>query len=322
MKETDFLVERFSDNFIYYQDFHADYLNDILVFIEKDFNDFVAGNEYSDCDTKFNADDFITIFYDFCKKMEIDSVAEKIINERRIFSITRGGGYDNYLGLTLFNPISGNTNVLIDDFGTDLDSLFVLIHEMGHVYDLGELWKNNTISQYIDCRYKSIYQEVISRLFERVFLSYLIENKIMVDGAIDRLIDMEIGNYNYIFTTYVLSLLDMRYLKNENYLNMGEEDLYRLVKKYFITSFEEFSENLEDVNLHDDLNYCYGDIISLFLKDEVLEEGLNGELFRKFMETRYLEFTDRFIVSEELEPDKYSKLYRKEIQMIKDWKTR
>lgn len=318
IKRTDFLMDKFIDNFIANQEFHQDYFNDLLANIEGIFIKDIDGTEYSKQSDYFGEKDFLIVFHDFCQDLNLEDLFYDIFSNRRIFKMTKGKEMDNYLGMNLHNILTGESKILIDSFNYNLDSMFTLAHEFGHYYDQSEFIGRDKINDYVSYIFKSLYGEVIPRLFERLFLTYLIDNNIMKEKAIDKFIDVEIRNHDFLLSSYILSLLDVDYLSKDRYMNMSATGISQRVGKYFINS-----EVIEDylkttmLDLTSDITYTYGDIVSMFLKEEVLAEGLNSKLMKKFDEIRCFEFNADFFLEEGLSPERYAKLYEKEVQFIK-----
>lgn len=308
----------FNDSFCFYKDFHADYLNDILVRTEPLFYRYIDNSEYSMKSDKFTEEDFIDIFHDFCYKIGIGYLFNYMM-DGKILNFDRGRSDGDYLGLMTHNPLNGKSHILVDHFSYNMDSMFTLAHEMGHVYDVSCFNSKLNVSQYNDYMYKSLNVEVLSKLFEKLLLDFLIENNIKKDVAIDKLIDSFIVEHDYLFSLYVLSLLDDRYIDSDRYLDISKERLFDLVSKYFendVEVYETIKNN--DFLLMDDAVYAYGGIISLFLEEYVKENGLNNsDLFNKFMEERFLDFSDDFIESNGFSPSKYQELYEKKLKLIK-----
>lgn len=315
VKSTDFMMDRFLDNFIKNQEFHQDCFNDLLVGIEDVFIKNISGAEYSKQSDYFGEDDFLIVFHDFCQSLGLEKIFYEIFEDKRLFKMSKGIDYDNYLGLTLHNPLTGESRILIDSFDYNLDSMFTLAHEVGHYYDLLEFFGRDKNASFVSYTFKSVFQEVFSRLFERLFLAYLINENIMRDKAIDKFLDLEIINHDYIVSSYILSLLDSEYLNKD--MDMDPLKIFKMVSKFFSNAevVEEYIGNVE-FDLMSDINYAYGDFLSMFLKEEVLAEGLDSELVRKFKEIRNKEFNVDFLLREELIPERYIALYKKEVQLI------
>lgn len=167
--------------------------------------------------------------------------------------------------------------------------------------------------------YKSLNVEVLSKLFEKLLLDYLIDNNIKKNVVIDKLIDSFIVGHDYLFSLYVLSLLDDRYIDSDKYLDISKERFFNLVSKYFEDKKEVYETiKNNDFLLIDDAVYAYGEIISLFLEDDVRDCSLsNSFLFNKFMDERFLEFSDSFMESNGFSPSKYQELYEKRLKLTK-----
>ena len=214
MKKTDFLFDIYDDCFIKYKDFHCDYFKDILLNTEELFVEMVNENiDYRVQDNLLSEDDFIIIFHDFLQSIGLEKFFDEFINNGKIFSMNKARNFEQYRGLTLYNPVTGDSDVLINGFEYSLDSMYTLAHEMGHVYDGFRIFDDKDSERYLYYNYRSVYLEVIPRIFERLFLDYLIKNNIYRDAALDKLVDMEINNHDYLLSAYTLSLLDDEIIK-------------------------------------------------------------------------------------------------------------
>ena len=317
-KQEKLYKKMFNDNFCFFKDFHADYLNDILVRTEPLFYKYIEDNEYSLENDEFSEKEFLDIFCDFCNKLGISYLFDEVI-DGKILSFDRKITNGNYLGLMIHNPLNGKLHILVDDFSYNIDSMFTLAHEMGHVYDVSFFNSKLNVSKYNDYMYKSLNVEVLSKLFEKLLLDYLIDNNIKKNVVIDRLIDSFIVGHDYLFSLYVLSLLDDRYIDSDRYLDISKERFFDLVSKYFEDK-KEIYETIKnnDFLLIDDAVYAYGEIISLFLEDDVRDCSLsNSFLFNKFMDERFLEFSDNFMETNGFSPSKYQELYEIRLKLTK-----
>lgn len=317
-KQDKLYKKMFNDSFCFYKDFHDDYLCDILVRTEPLFYKYIDNSEYSLENDEFSEEDFLDIFHDFCYKLGIEYLFN-YMTDGKILNFDRRISDGNYLGLMIHNPLNGKSHILVDNFSYNVDSMFTLAHEMGHVYDVASFNSKLTVSKYNDYMYKSLNVEVLSKLFEKLLLDYLIENNIKKNVAIDKLIDSFIVEHDYLFSLYVLSLLDDRYIDSDRYLDISKERFFDLVSKYFENKKEVYETiKNNDFLLVDDAVYAYGGIISLFLEEHVRDSSLsNSSLFNKFMEDRFLEFSDDFIESNGFSPSKYQELYEKRLKLIK-----
>lgn len=317
-KQEKLYKKMFNDNFCFFKDFHVDYLNDILVRTDPLFYKYIEDNEYSLENDEFSEKEFLNIFCDFCTKLGISYLFDEVI-DGKILSFDRKITNGNYLGLMIHNPLNGKSHILVDDFSYNIDSMFTLAHEMGHVYDVSFFNSKLNVSKYNDYMYKSLNVEVLSKLFEKLLLDYLIDNNIKKNVVIDKLIDSFIVGHDYIYSLYVLSLLDDRYIDYDRYLDISKERFFNLVSKYFEDKKEAYETiKNNDFLLIDDAVYAYGEIISLFLEDDVRDCSLsNSFLFNKFMDERFLEFSDNFMETNGFSPSKYQELYEKRLKLTK-----
>lgn len=310
--------KNFVSDFCYYKDVHSDYLNEILVRIEPLFYEKIEGCQYSQQSNVFSKDEFITIFHDFCEELGIAYLFDSLI-DKKIISFDMKNCDSKYYGLMLHNPLNGNSHVLVNNFSYNVDSMFTLVHEMGHVYDTECFDSASSVSKYNKYMYNSLNIEVISKLFENLLLDYLIKNNIKKEVAIDKLIDDLIIGHDNMFSTYIISLLNDEYIEKDRYKDISNDHFSSLVSKYINSKSGELN-NISNYNLDliDDIVYTYGDIISLFLKEYVSSCKLSNSLeFNKFMKERFEDFSDEFIISNGFSPKKYEKLYKKRLELVK-----
>lgn len=310
--------KNFVNDFCYYKDFHSDYLNDILVRIEPLFYEKIEGCPYSKQSNAFSKDEFITVFHDFCEELGIVYLFDSLV-DKKIITFDIDDFDSKYYGLMLHNPLNGNSHVLVNNFSYNVDSMFTLAHEMGHVYDTECFNSSSSVSKYNKYMYNSLNIEVVSKLFENLLLDYLIKNNIKKEVAIDKLIDDLIIGHDNMFSTYIISLLDDEYIENDRYKYMSNDYFSSLVSKYINSKSGELN-NISNYNLDliDDIVYTYGDIISLFLKEYVSSCKLSNSLeFNKFMSERFNPFNDKFIDNNGLTPKKYEELYKKRLELVK-----
>ena len=319
IKKTDFLFDIYDDCFIKHKSFHSDYFYDILMNTEGLFVEMINENiEYRVQDNALSEDDFLTIFHDFLQSIGLEKFFDEIINNRKVFSMNKARNFEQYRGLTLYNPVTGESNVLINGFEYSLDSMYTLAHEMGHVYDGFRIYDDGDKEKYLHYNYRSVYLEVIPRIFERLFLEYLIKNNICREAALDKLVDMEINNHDYLVSAYTLSLLDDGIIKDDRYHNLKPEELVNLVKEYFndLESIKELFDN-KTLRLDEEINYTYGDIMSMFLKEGIQAEGFSNIEFREFLRSRLDDFNPEFILSHGFSPEKYRDKYISEIKVLR-----
>lgn len=319
IKKTDYLFDVYDDNFIKFKMFHRDYFHQLLLESEKLFVEMINENiDYRVENNKLSEDDFLTIFHDFLQSIGLESFFDEIIKNGKLFSMNKDRDFEQYRGLTLYNPRTGESNILINGFEYSLDSMYTLAHEMGHVYDGFRIYDDKDSERYLHYNYRSVYLEVIPRLFERLFLDYLIKNNICRDAALDKLVDMEINNHDYLVSAYAMSLFDDKLLKDDRYHSLKPAEVVNIVKEYFsdLESIKELFSN-KYIRLDEEVNYTYGDIMSMFLKEGVQEEGFSNPLFKEFLRVRLEDFNPEFIEKHELSSERYREKYIREIKVLR-----
>ena len=184
-------------------------------------------------------------------------------------------------------------------------------------YDLEHF--NGTIKEYNQYFYISFFGEVIPRLMERLLHRFLLRNRIIVESAKDSFVNFEDLNHDYLLKGYILSLLDSKTLLSHEFCECDSEDLIRTIKKYFLegANLRDYVEEIQHYDLSDTYTYLYGDILSLFLCDEIEKNGMNNELMEYFMRHRTEPFQEEMLTKNGLEPSSYVKLYKKEVNLIK-----
>lgn len=304
-------------NFLKYKSFHNNYMGDILDIVTEGIDNIeVRDGQISDA--CFSKDDFYYIFYEFLKTMNLEDDFDHFIKNRNIFSRRKNPVIDDYDGCILINPIYCNMSVIASDFKYDLESMFLMAHEFGHVFDLKELKGAGSASKITNYTYKSLYNESISRLFEKLFIDFMLEQNIYSDAVLEKQARTVISNHDYILAAYIFSLFSAKEIENGVYADMSVDDTVELLGDSFLDrNILKLFLQVHGLSFPDDLVYSYGDVMSSFLKESIDKDGVDSKFFRDFMKIRTYEFTPEFIQEYDLSPKRYQKLYNKEIQQIK-----
>ncbi len=249
------------------------------------------------------------------QSLGLEKLFLNLVNNGQIYGV--GDSLEeNSAGYTIFNPFTHESFVFINFFDYSVDSMFTLAHEIGHVYDFdnfSENIKKNNIYQY-----QSLYKEVISRLFERLFVDYMLRNDIKSKAVIDILFDMESNNYDFLSSSYVFSLLDSEYIRYDRYKTLSSDELASLIKKGFkgYKKARNFLEEGMALDLDEDLTYFYGDIISMFLFERIKEDNYSLDSLKLFFEKCHGLFDVDSFMSVAGSSDKYLELYKKETKIL------
>ena len=76
-------------------------------------------------------------------------------------------------------------------------------------------------------------------------------------------------------------------------------------------------KGLNHVNIKDAYSYVYGDILSMFLAEDIERDGFSLKTLKEFMNNRINSFDENYILESGYTPYEYVKLYDKELQLIK-----
>ena len=300
--------------FVLNKDFHADYMGEAVSGVEENFTD-VLEEEISST-TTLNRDDFYDIFFQFMKSINLEKLFDKFIKEKRIYS-TVTPLEEGSLGFTLYNPIDSDIDIFIYDFKYNIHTMFTLAHEFGHAYDLDKF--NEGIFIYNRYFYQSFYGEAISKTFERLFLDYMLKNKILYKESKDKLFESEIINHDYILGAYMLSLLPDNILHDGSYANISRDKFVTMIKNNFVDeeSIRNFIYGTVSFDLMENFIYAYGNILSMFLSESIKSSGFSNDLMEEFLRIRSNLFNEEFFREWGMGPHDYVKLHKKEIECLK-----
>lgn len=313
LKKIDIYEDQMREHFISNKDFHTSFFEEIMFPVE---NNLALINYEEVENTILTEDDFYTIFHDFMKSLHLENLMEKLVKEKRIHSFDKDEE-QTMLGFTLFNHLNSDIDIFVGNFSFNIQSMFTLAHEFGHVYDLLNFSEDTT--KYNKFFYQSFNAEVISKLYERLFITYMINNNILLDESKDKLFDLELINHGYLLGAYILSLLDEEYISNASYALLDKEEIARMVKSHFTSAaaVEDYISSTTYFDLGEDFTYSYGDIISMFLHESIKDSGFDNEFFNAFLIYRCNMFDRDFFNKWEMSPDRYVELHEKELQLLK-----
>ena len=307
-KKINIYNTQYLKNFILNKDYHNNYIGNILTGVEDELETITEICEYDDDITK---EEFMDILSEFMEYIKEKDLLDKIL-ENKIY-VPKSNGTNN-LGYTSNNPITRNIDIFVRNFNYNLRCLNTLVHEIGHFYDFQD---NFTSREYNNYYYNSIYTEVLSRLFERLFIRFMIEKNYHKEEMKYLLYEFERINHNFILQTYLISLLNENILENTNNLEISSKVLEKELKKIYRYEDDDalfnIIESYKNIDLSQTISYTYGDVLSLNILDEI-------EKVRDVKTLAFFKFRKELFNKEQLEdmnPDNYTKLYQKEIKLIR-----
>ncbi len=315
LRYMDALLKQNCDNFIKYKQFHSKYIDDIINSTADDLQG-IAGLRESNEKDCFSPDEFYEVFFEFMRGLKLEREFDNYVRLHKMYTTRDGQG--DIIGQVIINPISGDRDIIFKKFSYTLNDMLTMAHEFGHVYDLELLDKENLANDLFQYGYVSIYGEVISRAFEKLFLHYVEDNNIMREKSRDLHIDSLFSNRHSLIALTFLTILDDGLLRSGEYRKLRPDEMVDLL----VDEYDDVGAMLTflsyyDVNLGEDQIYGYGEVLSLFLSDSIQKEGLDNPLLASFLQERVASFTPKFIEMNDLNPNKYQKIYKKEIERCK-----
>ena len=314
VKKLNLYGEQLAKDYVLKKDFHTQFFGEVIPEVEKEMCDFCQLS--FPVEEKFSKEDFFEVFSLFLDELHLGELFDEFYRNYHIHSSIAGQDAGN-LGFTLHNPINGETDIFVKDFKYDFSSMNTLAHELGHGFDLTHF--DEGVENYNRYFYLSFFGEVIPRLMERLLLRFCIRNGIQVDTAKDKYIDFELVNHDYLLKCYILGLLDDSFLVSGGYLDCDTQLLIKKIKNYFVPDcdLESTITRIGPFDLSQDYNYAYGDILSLFLCEEVEKNGFFNEMLEYYMKKRSDYFQEDFMRECGFGPSNYTKLYKKETEFFK-----
>lgn len=310
IKGINYYSDKMIDNFLKNKKFHKNFFSEILPDIEDELSKI---EDLEKDDVYFSRDDFCDIIFQFMKSINLSDLFDKMYKNGRIYSTIVGQDSHN-LGSTLYNPLNGDTDIFIRDLQYSLNDMNTTVHELGHVYDFSKF--DGNIYKYNNYFYSSFYGEVLSRLFERLFFKYMRDHNIKRNEVNNLHNEFQLLNHSFLLQAYILSLLSDKFITEDKYLECDSSEIVEIVGSHFIDEgyIKEFIEKVINFDLSEVYNYAYGDIISLFLYNEVNKCGFNNEMIDYFLKNRCDLFSEDYFRECGYGPGNYVKLYKKEMK--------
>ena len=299
--------------YLHDKSYHQKFFQELLDSVEE----ILSSLEYHDYtgDVELSKEEFNDVFLSFMKSLNLEDFYLDFLQKNYIHSSHKEYIGDSYEGGIAFNPVNRDINIFIMDFEYNIQTLFVLAHEFGHAYDFSLF--DEEIEDYNRYFYQSFYSEVFSKLFERLFLQYLIDSDLYLDVVKKKTALMMLNNYDFFLTSYMVSLLEDEYISELDMDSLDPFDVYQRVEHHFDKDLAMFIDSMEEISIAEENSYAYGDIISLFLKKDVLENGFSGELVTDFLRNRSSIFQRKFLDRYSIHPESYFDLYEKDYQFVK-----
>ena len=309
MRENDaYLVIFFTKN----SKMHEEYLGDVLQGLREDFSKKKVPNG----SLYFSKNTFLNVLFQFFKEIHLEGLFDQVIHSSSVYSFDQQSIIDSP-GFVIYNPLTADSDIFIKDFRYDLEHMGTLVHEIGHYYDFSHSFSDiKDFNQYF---YMSCNREVISTLMERLFQRFLLKHNISDEEVKKYIRNFDQLSYEFIENAYMFSLLDEKFLSSYANGNQDFERVFHSIQDSLVDKKElrRFLNHYYEYNLSDTYNYAYGDILSLFLCEEIEREGFSNDLMNSFFLERDSLFSTSFLEKHQFTSEKCKKLYKKEIALGK-----
>lgn len=315
MKYIDSLFGRLEDEFIKFKDVYHDHFGLMLTIndnaLSESYDD-VYATEYSE----MPKEEFYEYFFEFLKEYHLEEYFDKLVTGRKIFGRELTDTHRNP-GNVMHDPIKKKSSIVMSGFEYNVPYLLNMGHELGHVVDLSKLNKKD-LDTYMKFSYSSVYCEVISTLFEKLFYDFLFRKKYRIDELKEIYSEFLFENKNYVLDGYILSLLGDYSLRRVGCGGFTMDDILKEIEPSF--------ERVDEIEYHLDGRllstwvtpmYALGDYFSTVLKDSVQKQGFDSKMMRKFMGLRIGEFNPDIFEDLGFEMEDYQKVYIRDVSRLK-----
>ena len=315
MKYIDSLFGRLEDEFIKFKYAYNDHFGLMLTINDSALAD-VCDDVYATEYTEMPKEEFYEYFFEFLREYNLEEYFDKLVTGRKIFNRDLTDEHRNP-GNVMHDPMKKRSSIVMSGFEYNVPYLLNMGHELGHVVDLTKLNKKE-LDTYMKYSYSSIYGEVISTLFEKLFYDFLFRKKYRIDELKENYSEFLFENRNYVLDGYILSLLDNQSIRRLACNGLKMDDVIKKISPSF--------ERLDEIEYHLDGRflstwttplYAFGDYFSTVLKDNVQKEGFDSKMMRKFMGLRTGEFNPDLLDSLGFEMEDYQKVYRRDVSRLK-----
>lgn len=264
-KYLDLIDNAVVDNFIKFKKFHYAFSKEVNKMLNEKLCE-VDDFDYQD--TNLTIVEQYGIIIDFFKSInspEGINIFNQLINEKRIFSTNSYNSIDD--GSIILNPFSKNETIYINKSEIDdIDTMVSIVHELGHAIDSFNLLRKYTNKELL--LYETVgspYIEVSSKLYEKRFIEYLIENNIYPGNAKYSLDEYYHSILDSSENQLFLSSLDDKYLKNKRYKKLPLALLTHNISKNSNIASDKIDTPIKDLCIGMENSYTYGSSIATYL---------------------------------------------------------
>ncbi len=257
-KRQKYFLKDFINNKEFYQKF-------LYLFLDNEKEIYMPADDYLYDDNFLTETDMYEIAIDFLKNYHPTAINlfNELISNKRLYLLDKDNQYDCQ-GISIYNFLYKSYFVFIAN-DNDINSLISIMHELGHIIDDINIPINTPNKEIYDYHFKSTYIEVISSMYEKEFIDFLIKENINPKVASLYLTNYYQTMYDDFECLNLLSYLPNSLLQNEKYKTKDKfkitEALLENPDIYFEQS-EFLNPNILDLKTH--LNYGYGKFFATY----------------------------------------------------------
>lgn len=274
----------FIDNFIKNKKHHEQFLGDILDEIVLYDNILTEKKKETNANiySQRELEEILKEYYHMHGHNEF-KIYQELIKDHRLINTDAPLGTEltQRYGATFFDGYHHIPFVMSAKSGS-IEYLGTIVHEIGHIEDSNRLVGNQVLNYYE----KSVYQEVNSLYREKEFYEFLIKNNIEKPLAKDLLAEQLDELIFESLAIVLLSNLSDGYLKRNKYKKIGSEKIKKLYPNLIIRGIEFDSDIFLEMDMHEDLQYSYGQALSSYFLENI-------DKYQWFKERKYGVFEQR-----------------------------
>lgn len=278
------IKNRINNDFIKNKDYYLDLLDNI-------FNDDVEvdlGYNHNLSEPNIDETEMYEILSDYFKSTEKKETLDKfkyMSNNGRIQSIYFLD--DSTKGVTCLNLMTNDSRIFISKAidSNPIRTMIALAHEMGHVADYAKI---KDLKSRVYYNFKSPFVEVLSSLYEKEFIDFLIKNNIYKYQTLNCLGEFYDQLFSLAAQSSIYHAIPSKFLKHNRYMKLTKEELIEEISKEHevLVDSDEFPEP-QDLNFFENLEYGYGRTLgTYFSRLKIEDKEKYQEEMSKFLSLR------------------------------------
>ena len=203
-------------------------------------------------------------FFKSVSKEKIPNIFKNLIKSKKILSVSLPDL--PYKGMTFFDLMlkKENSTIYINKAreNKSIKNMITLSHEMGHIVDFSYINNKKTKVYY---PMKSPFTEVLSSLYEKEFIDFLVENNIYKSHSESCLGEFYEDMFIDMDESIIYRGIPDELLRNDKYKKIEKEKLIEEISKKYdvLVSTDEFPEPAE-LDIYEDLSYGYGKVLGTY----------------------------------------------------------